>query len=262
MKKTQALFRKLKNKRLKREIIEIRCGGGLGNRLSTLIGGLEIAKIRNLQPEVIWKPVHSCYAKATSLFDTSLKFNNFGQNINIIHSNPKIPEYVDLTSTIQNLLQLRPKKEIIDNVSNFVSQNNIDSNIIGIHIRKTDFSEDIDENFWINVIMSNPSKRFFICSDSQEVENKFASFSNTIIFPKTEYVTKRFADQPWKMKNFSYKERSISYKYNSSRSSRSVIEALCDLLILSHTNIQDTSKGSTFLHLAKYYQTILDKVMN
>ena len=242
--------------------IEIRCGGGLGNRLSMIIGGLEIAKVCRLKPTITWLPSHSCFAKFFDLFDTSLEVKDKRENLPIVYCIPDIPEYLDLTRTIQNLLQLRPKKEIIDNVSNFVSQNNIDSNIIGIHIRKTDFSEDIDENFWINVIMSNPSKRFFICSDSQEVENKFASFSNTIIFPKTEYVTKRFADQPWKMKNFLYKEKSISYKYNSSRSSRSVIEALCDLLILSHTNIQDTSKCSTFLHLAKYYQTILDKVMN
>ena len=240
--------------------IEIRCGGGLGNRLSTIIGGLEIAKICRLQPIISWCPSHSCFAKFSDLFDTSIEVEDDDTDLPILYSIPLIPEYLDLTSTIQNLLQLRPKKEIIGNVSNFVSQNNIDSNVIGIHIRKTDYN--INESTWINLVSSNPSKRFFICSDSQKVENKFASFSNTIIFPKTEYVTKRFVDQPWKMKNFSYKEKNISYKYNSSRSSRSVIEALCDLLILSHTNIQDTSKCSTFLHLAKYYQTILDKVMN
>tara|TARA_X000000950_G_scaffold265180_1_gene339183 strand:- start:23 stop:805 length:783 start_codon:yes stop_codon:yes gene_type:complete len=260
MKKTQALFRKLKNKRLKREIIEIRCGGGLGNRLSTLIGGLEIAKIRNLQPEVIWKPVHSCYAKATSLFDTSLKFNNFGQNINIIHSNPKIPEYVDLTSTIQNLLQIKPKKYIIEKVSDFINRYNIDSNVIGIHIRKTDFVEDIDINFWVDTVMSNPSKRYFVCSDEEKVESKFNCFPNVIVHPKKEYVIKRIYDQPWIVKDYEYKGKLL--QYNVSRSKQSVMEALCDLLILSHTDIQDTSKYSTFLHLAKYYKTILDKVMN
>ena len=107
---------------------------------------------------------------------------------------------------------------------------------------------------------SNPNKRFFICSDSQETENKFATFSNTIILPKNEYVTKRFSDQPWRMKDFTYKGH--PYEFNVSRSTESIIEALHDLLILSHTDIQTTSEYSSFLHLAKYYNTILEKIMN
>ena len=238
--------------------IEIRCGGGLGNRLSTIIGGLEIAKICRLQPIISWCPSHSCFAKFSDLFDTSIDVEDDDTNLPILYSIPLIPEYLDLTSTIQNLLQLRPKKEIIGNVSNFVSQNNIDSNVIGIHIRKTDYN--INESTWINLVSSNPSKRFFICSDCQETESKFKSFPNTIILPKTEYVTKRFSDQPWRMKGFLHKGK--SYNFNVSRSSRSVIEALHDLLILSHTDIQTTTEYSTFLHLAKYYKSILDKVMN
>jgi len=238
--------------------IEIRCGGGLGNRLSTIIGGLEIAKICRLQPIISWCPSHSCFAKFSDLFDTSIEVEDDDINLPILYSITHIPEYLDLTSTIQNLLQLRPKKEIIGNVSNFVSQNNIDSNVIGIHIRKTDYN--INESTWINLVSSNPSKRFFICSDCQKTESKFKSFPNTIILPKTEYVTKRFSDQPWRMKDFLHKGK--SYDYNVSRSSRSVIEALHDLLILSHTDIQTTTEYSTFLHLAKYYKSILDKVMN
>ena len=115
--------------------IEIRCGGGLGNRLSMIIGGLEIAKVRRLKPIITWLPSHSCFAKFFDLFDTSLEVKDKRENLPIVYCIPDIPEYLDLTRTIQNLLQLRPKKEIIDNVSNFVSQNNIDSNIIGIHIR-------------------------------------------------------------------------------------------------------------------------------
>ena len=238
--------------------IEIRCGGGLGNRLSTIIGGLEIAKICRLQPIITWYPSHSCFAKFSDLFDTSIEVEDDDTDLPILYSIPLIPEYLDLTSTIQNLLQLRPKKEIIGNVSNFVSQNNIDSNVIGIHIRKTDYN--INESTWINLVSSNPSKRFFICSDCQKTESKFKSFPNTIILPKTEYVTKRFSDQPWRMKDFLHKGK--SYDYNVSRSSRSVIEALHDLLILSHTDIQTTTEYSFFLHLAKYYKSILDKVMN
>ena len=238
--------------------IEIRCGGGLGNRLSTIIGGLEIAKICRLQPIISWCPSHSCFAKFSDLFDTSIEVEDDDTDLPILYSIPLIPEYLDLTSTIQNLLQLRPKKEIIGNVSNFVSQNNIDSNVIGIHIRKTDYN--INESTWINLVSSNPSKRFFICSDCQKTESKFKSFPNTIILPKTEYVTKRFSDQPWRMKDFLHKGK--SYNFNVSRSSRSVIEALHDLLILSHTDIQTTTEYSFFLHLAKYYKSILDKVMN
>ena len=238
--------------------IEIRCGGGIGNRLSTVIGGLEIAKICNLQPIINWCPAHSCFAKFYDLFDSSIEVEDDDINLPILYSISDIPEYLDLTSVIQNLLQLRPKKKIIDNVSNFVSQNNINSNVIGIHIRKTDC--DTNEGTWIDLVSSNPNKRFFICSDSQETENKFATFSNTIILPKNEYVTKRFSDQPWRMKDFTYKGH--PYEFNVSRSTGSIIEALQDLLILSHTDIQTTSEYSSFLHLAKYYNTILEKIMN
>ena len=269
--------------------IDIDCVGGLGNRLSSLIGGLEIANVCELHPVIHWHPSHSCFAKFSDLFDTSLEIKEVSDfadsydfteylsshtvvvpdvpdilekvkssKLPILHFNPKIPQYLDIASTVQNLLQLKPKKEIIDNVSCFVSQSNIDSNVIGVHIRKTDHSDirkTKNERLWYDTVLSHPSQRFFICSDSQETENKFASLSNTIVLPKNEYVTKRFDGQPWRI-------REGKVKYNVSRSSGSVIEALHDLLILSHTNIQTTSRNSSFLHFATYYGSILKDVMH
>ena len=263
MKKTQALFRKLKNQRPNKEIIEIKCCGGLGNRLINLIGGLESAKIRNLAPIISWTVGPSCYAKVSDLFDTSLEIKEEVQNIpnskTYKHKN-QIPKDLDLTSTIEHLLKLKPKREIIDRVSGFIDQHNIDSNVTGLHIRKTDYVEDIDINFWIDTVMAYPSKRYFVCSDEEKVEDRFRPFPNTIVLQKKEYPTKKWKDEPWILKDFYWK--GVKKDFNVSRSLTSVIEAFHDLLILSHTDIQDTSKYSTFLHLAKYYKTILDKVMN
>ena len=256
MKKTQALFRKLKGNKPKREIIEIKCAGGLGNRLINLICGLESARISNQEPIISWPTSSACRALSSDLFDSSLQIKEEFQNIKIKYSKQhQIPKDFNITRTVNHLLKLKPKREIIDKVSGFVNQYNIDSNVIGLHIRKTDSSEGVDINFWINTILSNPSKRYFVCSDSEAEENKFKYFPNVIVHPKQEYVRKKWRDKPWIYSN------DKGYK-NVVRSEESVIEALHDLLILSHTNIQDTNKYSTSLQLAKYYQTILDKVMN
>ena len=263
MKKTQALFRKLKGNKPKREIIEIKCAGGLGNRLINLICGLESARISNQEPIISWPTSSACRALSSDLFDSSLQIKEEFQNIKIKYSKQhQIPKDFNITRTVNHLLKLKPKREIIDKVSGFVDRHNIDSNVIGLHIRKTDFFEDTDVNFWIDAIMSNPSKRYFVCSDSKEEENKFRVFPNVIVLPKTEYVKKRWKDYPWIIDNYDDNRYYQGQQFNVLRSSKSVKEALCDLLILSHTDIKDTNKYSTFLHLAKYYQTILDKVMN
>ena len=256
MKKTHALFRKLKSKKPKRENIEIKSGGGLGNRLINLIGGLEKAELGNLEPIISWVPTHACRARFSDLFDTSLTIKEEILKLPIKYSNKsKIPEDFNITRTVNHLLKLKPKREIIDKVSGFVNQYNIDSNVMGLHIRKTDSSEEVDLNFWINTILSNPSKRYFVCSDSEAEENKFKYFPNVIVHPKQEYVRTKWRDKPWIYSN------DKGYK-NVVRSEESVIEALHDLLILSHTNIQDTNKYSTFLQLAKYYSSIIKDIMN
>lgn len=255
MKKTQSLFRKLKSNKPKREIIEIKCGGGLGNRLVNLICGLESARMKNLEPIISWPTSSACRASSSDLFDSYMKIKEEFQNLKIKYAKQhQIPNDFDVTRTVNHLLKLKPKREILDKVSGFVNQYNIDSNVLGLHIRKTDSSEEVDVNFWIDTILSNPSKRYFVCSDSEVEENKFKCFPNVIVHPKQEYVRKRWRDKPWIFSNEEGK--------NVVRSKESVIEGLHDLLILSHTNIQDTNKYSTFLQLAKYYQTILDKVMN
>ena len=285
--------------------IEISCDAGLGNRLGSIVSGLEVARICNLEPIICWRHSHSCFAKFFDLFETSLEIKenfpdvydseedlssytvvepNFdvedgsipiGSNIishnesnilekiksselPILYWCTEIPEYLDRASTIKNLLQIKPKKQIIDNVANFIEQNKIDSNVIGIHIRKTDKTI-VKEKYWIDVILSNPDKRFFICSDSQKAEDKFRSLPNTILYPKKEYVTKRRDHKPWKI----FKKGKM-IKSNTLRSSGSVIEALHDLLILSHTDIQcrHEMKYSTFLHFAKYYNAIIKEIMN
>ena len=48
--------------------IEISCDAGLGNRLGSIVSGLEVARICNLEPIICWRHSHSCYAKFSDLF--------------------------------------------------------------------------------------------------------------------------------------------------------------------------------------------------
>lgn len=280
--------------------ILIDCGGGLGNRLGALISGLQVAKICNLSPVINWYTDNSCECDFSKLFNTTLEvsklskkeildktknytivatdkhipiygFSNIvehnkstiqkikSSNSPIFYTHNKLPKYLSVQNTIQNLLDISPRKEIVDNVRNFVDQHKIDSNVVGIHIRKTDLNL-VNEDTYVQTVLNNPNKRFFVCSDSQEAESKFSSFSNVIIQPKKEFVTKLVVDQNWKMKNY-IDIAGEQKKYNVQRSANSVIEALQDMLILSHTNIERTSRHSSFLQFAVYYGLIVKEVI-
>lgn len=267
--------------------IMIECRGGLGNRLGSLVSGLQVAKQCNLVPMINWTQHNTCDCPFEDLFQTNLDvFSILNHDLDlyttvshqgatdiphnkrtissilqsskpIYYYNDEIPKYLDPTITTKNLLQFKPTKQILNNVRNFVETNSIDETTTGLHIRKTDLNL-VNEDSWIPVVEKNHKQRFFVCSDSKDAEEKFSRYPNVIIKPKTSYVEK-FLDDKWKTKFIDADGNQARYNVNRSRDS--VIQALEDLLILSHTTIERTSRKSSFLRFAFFYKNLLKEIM-
>tara|TARA_B100001996_G_scaffold372903_1_gene349789 strand:+ start:15 stop:920 length:906 start_codon:yes stop_codon:yes gene_type:complete len=123
----------------------------------------------------------------------------------------------------------------------------------GIHLRNTDFygpdKPKYDE--LEQMVKDNPDTHYFICSDDQELEERFTSNANAFAFPKNKYVEKLTDDGHWRA-NIEGPDGE-EYSFNIERSDESVIEAMVDLLILSRSTIIPTSE-STFLKTALLMQ--------
>lgn len=270
--------------------------GGLCNRLCSLLGGLFIAKELSISDiNLIWNRDTYCDCNFEKLFyfnfnklnDLSIdfekmiflshnKWNNkffkvFKHSINsikniklmdndIVYNNNRINDYINDNSIIKILNTILINKEILKIVHDYCKINNIDKNVLGIHLRRTDKGNNIDDTQnKINKVKNTPNKKFFVCSDDPHTENLFKEFKNVIIFPKTKYVEKIDKDKDW------YVDKPIFYNcpYNIFRSEESVIQGFIDLLILSRTNLDfmasfSSSKkyAGTFLYIAFLYNNI------
>jgi hypothetical protein len=268
------------------------CDGGLGNRLSVLIGGFIFSKKFNRKTIICWPQNNWCGCGFNDIFDneetvitdninelfyknlnnkffihenqTDYKIESYYPNLqnynllssnedeNLIYYNNSIPDFFSLEEILETLKQFKIKSKIIDKVSNFCNDNNINSETRGIHFRKTDFKNFLNEDEIYNLISSKPTVNYFICSDSFETEQKFKSLKNVLIFPKNNYVEK-FKDGGWN--DLIKDNEGREFDFNIKRSKDSVIEGFIDLLILSKTKIIVESH-STFLKFSKYYNLI------
>lgn len=268
------------------EDIIIDCSGGLGNRLGSLVSGLEVAKLTNKTPVINWRPHNTCDCEFQDLFDSDFKISTtltrdlldekytvvshqkalYGYTSvepqdktavgkikestkPVVYMHDEIPNYLSTEKTILNLYKFLPTKTICNRVNNFINTNNINKNVTGIHIRKTDLNL-VNEESYIPMVRDT-NDRYFICSDSKSAEEKFFQYPNAITKNKSAYVEK-LVDDKWRPKQF-HDVNGDPGKYNVNRSKESVIEAYEDLLILSHTNLLRTSRKSSFLKFAFYY---------
>jgi len=277
--------------------ITIFCGGGLCNRLCSLLGGLFIAKELSISYiNLIWNGDTYCDCNFEKLFyfyfdklnDLSIDFEKmiflshverndikffkvFKHNINsikdiklmdndIVYNNNQIDDYINDDSIIKILNTILINKEILKIVYDYCKINNIDKNVFGIHLRRTDNGNNIDDTQnKINKVKNTPNKKFFVCSDDPNTENLFKEYKNVIIFPKTKYVEKIDKDKDW------YVDKPIfhNYYYNIYRSEEAVIQGFIDLLILSRTNLDfmdslyiSKKYGGSFLYFAFLYNNI------
>lgn len=110
-----------------------------------------------------------------------------------------IPEEVKENILIY-LRKLKPLKNLQKEIINFQKKHNL-KKIIGVHIRRGDFADrkvspgkvSSDEKFierMNELIKENPKVKFFLCTDSKEMEEKLERiFTEKIIkFPKTSFI--------------------------------------------------------------------------
>lgn len=143
----------------------------------------------------------------------------------------------------ETLFDLMPISELRDKIDAEIKDNSINSSVIGIHLRKTDYNllHDNDVIASINkYLKANGKQKFLICSDSYTAEQKFKNLypDNVILIKDKSYVEKI---------NNKRTDREFS---NLIRTERSVQNALVDMYLLAHTSFEIFSPISTFAQTA------------
>jgi hypothetical protein len=146
----------------------------------------------------------------------------------------RIPEKIK-KSILSYLKRIKPKKNILKRVDNFLKGEDF-GNIVGVHVRRTDFKNSPDGRGNIStndlffkrieeILKKNPKKKFFLCTDSEETQNLFKKkFKEKIIHTKK--------------KNWDMSSHEAS------------LDSLADLLILSKTKHILGTYLSTFTEIA------------
>ena len=164
-----------------------------------------------------------------------------------------IPKFVTFSEIQSGLSQLSIQREIHARASGFCMRNQIDDSVLGLHIRKTDFGNTVDDNELFNVVKSSRN-RFFVCSDDESVENNFSYLHNVVTFKKTMYVEKLNPNSDWNGNITDSEGR--SFRFNVNRNRVSVIESFIDLLILSRNGNRLVTSESSFLKFSENYSQI------
>lgn len=273
--------------------ISILCDGGIGNRMNSLIAGLILAKNLNKNPIIYWPLNNWCECPFDDLFDTdlevsqeninevfcknlnsyfmvisnptvyqSIKYLEFSNNSieflktcneNFVYMNNKLPDMFLKADCYKILSNLSIKKEILDKANKFILENNINNQVVAVHIRLTDNTKQVNVDQVFDQISQNKQIRYFVCSDDQDTEIKFSQLSNVVIHNKNNFVEK-LVDGSWN-ETITDKE-GRTFNFNVNRPKDSIIEALIDVLILSKCNLSNKQAKSTFYQLAKLYSGV------
>lgn len=273
--------------------IYIYCDGGFGNRYTTLIGGLQIAKWADLAPQIIWPQNNWCGAAFANLFESKLAVIDFDHTTffqthattNIIHEN----------QFNQNLFYRHPnsftRNEILDfiaasgndifyfnnSLATFCDKRDLIDNIIPslefhstINHRVQEILHTIDGKDYVGVHLRKtdfvPSFDEKIIRDAVEnnPEIKFFICSDD---KETEESYQQFPNVFVHPKQ-SYAEKLLpgdwnhiivdslgnSFPFNVKRSESSVIAAIVDLILLSRSQLLSTDRRSSFLQIAYLLQ--------
>ena len=141
---------------------------------------------------------------------------------------------------------------MLKEVDQFCKKNKIDRGVVGLHIRKTDTGSLADEDEIYRYVLSNTDRKFFLCSDNPDTENRFFELKNVVAYPKSSQVEK-LQDGEWRDSVVDQTGR--KYLFNVNRPRQQIIEAFVDMLILSRTTINRQSK-STFCGIAERFSTV------
>ena len=169
--------------------------------------------------------------------------------LSVVYFNSLLPAFVqdDEVRDALQLLGLNP--QLASTAGRFVETRQIDRSTLGLHIRKTDFGDLVDDQALFAQAQASP-RRFFVCSDDAAVNQRFAGLPNAAVFEKSAFPEKLAGDAAWR--HWTTDAEGRRFPFNITRSGASVVEGLIDLLILSQTEIVPTS-GSTFLATARLF---------
>lgn len=243
----------------------INCDGGLGNRFGSIIGGLRAAWALRFDPLIRWQPDSNCNAELTDLFQRipgTIHTGDIDASLPMITHYPwkgrkcySLGEWPAMTDSFiynsdrwtecaRDVLQaFTVQPAILDRVESFVAQHGIDKSWTGVHVRGTDNRHQRAIDIAWRLVRANPGK-VFLCSDDQEIETLFRG--HAVMLPKSEYVTKLFPNEPWRI---TPKDGVAHHCYNVHRSKEATVQGFMDAIILSRTTFN--CGGSTFCRLAQ-----------
>lgn len=165
---------------------------------------------------------------------------------------PLIPACLDAGLVHAQVRGLHFKADLVAQAHAFMAAHGL-TDYFGIHIRKTDFGANgSDDAHLYQLVRDVPHKRFFVCSDDKDVEQRFGALPNVTMYPKRAYVEK-LVDGSWNTPTADHSGR--VYACNVNRNALSVEDALIDLLVLSYSQIVSTS-NSTFRNTALLLQSV------
>jgi hypothetical protein len=195
-------------------------------------------------------------SKQFSPNEQSLEILKKSDDNRVIYYHNSIPGFFSEQEIINALDFYKINDPVVQEVNSFCISKSIDNSVLGIHLRKTDYGNLVDENSLELQIKENVNNKFFICSDDQLTEHKFAEYSNVIVRLKNNYVEKLNTEIGWNGNIVDMEGRSFGFNIN--RPKDSVIDGFVDMLILSRTNIIVESISS-FLKFAKLYSKLFLK---
>lgn len=171
----------------------------------------------------------------------------------LIYAKNKVVKSIANKKQVSEIIsQLKINRSILEKVKKYCKDKNIDSNTIGLHIRKTDSHDIIDENTIFQRVKASPSTQYFLCSDNKETEKRFLELPNVKVYQKESEVEK-FSSGDWREEQVDSDGRIIPW--NVHRPKQQIIDAFIDMLILSRTSVDRMSR-STFRAMAERFSSV------
>jgi hypothetical protein len=167
----------------------------------------------------------------------------------VFYFHNSLPSFVELSDISDVIRDIDFAAPVSGRAYDFISRFKITKETIGLHIRKTDFGSRVNEEK-LYELAARSDKKFFVCSDDQEILSMFKILPNCIISESSSFPKKLNHLKAW---GETYVDSKTGIQeYNINRSEQSVIDGLVDLIVLSNTSIVETSKSS-FLQLAAIF---------
>lgn len=179
--------------------------------------------------------LNSLKSKFLTLPVLNFNLNDSEQNVIVYHNN--ILPSLDRNEVINEFKNLTWNKDFLIKINQLANELNINTDVIGAHVRATDFSEGIEEyaNAITAVLNVQKDKKIFLCSDSEEWEKKLSE-----MFPENIIIRHKKASVVKKNENIN------TWSNNIFRSIDSVMEAVIDMHLLSKTSFMVYNKNSSF----------------